>query len=188
MERYITIFIMAVFYSAYATKKMHQRKQGITTMLLGKGDKPAKQRRIETWLKISTFIIPFVELASIYWDLMNVPAYVKWIGIAVAALGVTIFIIGMLTMRDSWRAGIPDKKETKLVTTGIFRISRNPAFVGFDLMYLGILIAYPNAWHAVVVALVIFLFDKQIRNEEVFMEDAFGEEYLDYKKKVRRYL
>ena len=187
MERCSIIFIMAVFYSAYAVKKMQQRKHGITTMLLGKGDKPAKQRRIEVWLKVSTFLIPFVELASIWYNLMDVPRIVKWIGIAIAALGVLIFIVGMLTMSDSWRAGIPDKKETSLVTSGIFRYSRNPAFVGFDLMYIGILVAYPNIWHAAAVILVVYLFHQQIRNEETFMEEAFGEEYLEYKKRVRRY-
>lgn len=45
-----------------------------------------------------------------------------------------------------------------------------------------------NAWHAAVVAIAIFLFHKQIKSEEAFMENAFGQDYLDYKKKVRRYL
>ena len=40
-------------------------------------------------------------------------------------------------MKDSWQAGIPDKDKTELVTTGIYRFSRNPAFLGFDLMYVG---------------------------------------------------
>ncbi len=47
-------------------------------------------------------------------------------------------------MKDSWRAGIPDKDKTELVTTGIYRFSRNPAFLGFDLMYIGVLLLYGN--------------------------------------------
>ena len=188
IELYAAFFVIAIFYIAYFTKAALQTRQGVKTMILGKGNKPAKQRRIEMSLKITTFIIPFVEAASIVWDLMKMPAYVKWIGIVVAALGVTCFIAGMMTMRDSWRAGIPDQKETSLVTKGIYRISRNPAFLGFDLIYLGILIAYPNAYHALVVAIAIFLFHKQIKSEEAFMENAFGQDYLDYKKRVRRYL
>ena len=70
----------------------------------------------------------------------------------------------------------------------IYRISRNPAFVGFDLMYIGILLAFPNAWHAAAVAITLVLFHKQILGEEQFLEGAFGEEYADYKKRVRRYL
>ena len=188
MERYATILVMVVFYAAYFTKAILQRKQGVKTMILGKGDKPVKQIRIERSLQITTFLIPIVELVSIWWDMMAMPSVIKWIGVAVSAIGVACFIAGMTTMSDSWRAGIPDQKETKLVTRGIYRISRNPAFLGFDLIYLGILIAYPNAWHAVIVALAFYLFHQQIKSEERFLEEAFGQEYLDYKKSVRRYI
>ena len=188
IEMYAAFFVMAVFYIAYFTKAILQKRQGVKTMILGKGDKPAGQRRIEMALKVTTFLLPFVEAASIWWDLLAMPTVVIWIGIGVAALGVACFIAGMTTMRDSWRAGIPDQKETSLVTRGIYRISRNPAFLGFDLIYIGILIAYPNAWHAVIVAIAIFLFHKQIKSEEAFLEKAFGEAYMEYQKKVRRYL
>lgn len=215
MENYATILVMAVFYAAYFTKAVLQRKHGVKTMILGKGEKPDRERRIELLLKITTFTIPFVELASIYLGSAAVlgtdfavsqdrtfastimeglsvgwiiPSAVRWAGIAVAACGVACFIAGMSTMRDSWRAGIPSQKETELVTGGIYRISRNPAFLGFDLLYIGILTAYPNIWHAVAVVIALCLFHKQIKSEEAFLENAFGQEYVDYKKKVRRYI
>ena len=43
-------------------------------------------------------------------------------------------------MRDFWRAGISETDKTELVTEGIYQISRNPAFLGFDLLYIGILL------------------------------------------------
>lgn len=215
MESYATILVMAVFYAAYFTKAVLQRRQGVRTMILGKGNKPVKERRIELLLKITTFTIPFVELASIYLGSVAVtgtdsaisqdrtfastvmeglsigwiiPASVRWAGVVVAAGGVACFIAGMATMRDSWRAGIPSQKETELVTGGIYRLSRNPAFLGFDLLYIGILIAYPNIWHAVAVVIALCLFHKQIKSEEAFLENSFGQEYVDYKKKVHRYI
>lgn len=45
-------------------------------------------------------------------------------------------------MRDSWRAGISETDKTELVTEGIYQISRNPAFLGFDLLYIGILLEH----------------------------------------------
>ena len=108
--------------------------------------------------------------------------------VVIAELGVVFFIAGMLTMKGNWRAGVPEKKETSLVTTGIYSISRNPAFVGFDLMYLGIVVAFPNAWHACAAAFTAWLLHKQIKGEEEFLEKAFGKEYYEYKNKVRRYL
>ena len=47
-------------------------------------------------------------------------------------------------MRDSWRAGIPERDGTELVTGGLYAFSRNPAFLGFDLMYLGVFLLFAN--------------------------------------------
>lgn len=47
-------------------------------------------------------------------------------------------------MRDSWRAGVSKTDKTELVTNGIYQISRNPAFLGFDLLYIGTLLMFFN--------------------------------------------
>lgn len=112
--------VMAVFYLAYFLKAIQQRREGVSTMILGKGDKPNQEKNIEIWLKILSFTLPVVEVMSIFWNLMELPSLWQWIGIGVAALGVVFFCAGMLTMKDSWRAGIPEKKETALVTNGIY--------------------------------------------------------------------
>lgn len=87
-------------------------------------------------------------------------------------------------MKDNWRAGIQKEDKTSLVTTGIYSISRNPAFLGFDLMYIGLLFSFFN-WYlfaATVFALVVL--HLQIVNvEEDFLIEAFGNEYPEYKKK-----
>lgn len=182
------ILLMAIFYTVYFTKQIMQKKEGVTTLILGKGDKPQRVIRIETWLKILSFTLPVVEVMSIFWNLMELPVWFQCIGIVVAAVGVLFFCMAILTMKGSWRAGIPEKKETSLIQDGIFQYSRNPAFVGFDLLYLGILIAFPNAWHACFVAAAIYAFHLQILNEEDYMAQTFGEEYAQYKNRVRRYL
>lgn len=95
-----------------------------------------------------------------------------------------------VVMRNThtWRAGIPEKDRTAFVQHGIYRISRNPAFVGFDLMYIGLLVAFPNVIHLVCALLAVVMLHLQILNEEKFCAEVFGKEYDDYSKKVRRYL
>lgn len=66
-----TLAIMAVFYITYFAKQISQRKQGINTMILGEGNKPKNQKRLEIMLKVATFIMPAVEIASIWWNLME---------------------------------------------------------------------------------------------------------------------
>lgn len=71
----IAILIMIAFYGVYCIKLISQRKQGIQTNLLGKG-KEGFVKAIEISLKIVTFIVPIVELISIY---MNTYIEIIWI-------------------------------------------------------------------------------------------------------------
>ena len=90
---------------------------------------------------------------------------------------------------ENWRAGVQKEEKTSLVTTGIYSISRNPAFLGFDLMYIGILFSFFNWFLCFTTGFAVVFFHLQIVNvEEDFLIEAFGNEYLQYKSKVCRYL
>lgn len=91
-------------------------------------------------------------------------------------------------MQDNWRAGIAEDDKTQIVTKGIYKISRNPAFLGFDFMYIGILLAFANALCLVVTLLTMLLLHFQILEEERFLIKAFGQDYTEYKQNTGRYL
>ena len=196
MATKITAFVlMAVFYSAYLGKKFAQSRQGITTNQIGKGDKPRKVLLVENIMGWATFVVIPVEIISIilYPRITLIPAIkfcpvLQWTGLAIAAIGVAFFIVAMLTMADSWRAGIPDSDKTAFVQKGIYRISRNPAFVGFDLMYIGLLLAFPNIIHLLFAVFPVVMLHLHRRQEEVFLRNTFGTEYEEYCEKVRRYI
>lgn len=100
-----------------------------------------------------------------------------------------MFVTSVVTMRDSWRAGVSKTDKTELVTDEIYRINRNPAFLGFDLVYIGILLMFFNPCLLAVSAFAMLMFHLQIVNvEEDFLLEKFGQEYLTYKKKVNRYI
>ena len=89
-------------------------------------------------------------------------------------------------MRDSWRAGIPDKEQTRLDTTGLYRFSRNPVCLGFDCMYFGVLL-YCNPLTAVLTAYVVVMLHLQLLQEERHLTAAFGNAYREYRRHVFRY-
>lgn len=91
-------------------------------------------------------------------------------------------------MKDSWRAGIPDKDKTELVTNGIYKFSRNPAFLGFDFMYAGVLLMYFNPLTAVFSLFAAVTLHLQILQEEKYLTSVFGSSYTAYKSRVFRYL
>lgn len=120
--------------------------------------------------------------------LLRLPAWSRALGAVLGFLGVAVFLCAVLTMGASWRAGVSETDRTELVTSGIYQISRNPAFLGFDLVYLGIVLMFFN-W--VLFAASVFaglMLHLQIVNvEEDFLIETFSQAYLDYRKQVNRY-
>lgn len=182
------LIMLATFYTCYFMKMFSQRKKGIATDQMGKG-KTGFVKAIELTMKFASLLVPVVEVISILLKTSALPIGIRTAGACIGFTGVGVFITSVLTMRDNWRAGVPQTDKTELVTNGIYRISRNPAFLGFDLVYLGILLMFFNWVLLAVSAFAGFMFHLQIVNvEEDYLLSVFGDEYLTYKRQVRRYL
>ena len=165
--------ILIIFYSVYFIKMISQKKKGIQTNQIGKG-KEGVAKSIELIMKVATYSVPVAEVISIIRNTHTFPNWLRIIGSGVGAVGVVVFIISVLTMRDSWRAGVSETDKTELVTTGIYQISRNPAFLGFDLVYIGILLMFFNWGLFILSVWAMVMFHLQIINvEEDFLIVAF---------------
>lgn len=184
---YIAILSLIAFYGCYFDKMLRQKHQGIHTDQLGKG-KSGFVWFIEVSLKIATALVAVADFVSIIIGTSVCPVSVRIIGSVMSIMGAVVFIISVQTMRDSWRAGISKIDKTELVTDGIYKISRNPAFLGFDLLYIGILLMFFNWILCVLTAISVVLFHIQIVYvEEGFLLETFEDEYQHYKSKVCRY-
>lgn len=184
----IAIIILLLFYGCYFAKMISQKKKGIQTNQMGKG-KTGVIKLIELTMKAASLIVPIIEIISIGINFSSLPFGARVVGAVVAILGVIAFICAVITMRDSWRAGVSKSEQTALVTTGIYEISRNPAFLGFDLVYIGILLMFFNWLLFAASVFAVLTFHLQIINvEEEFLLEAFGDSYLKYRKNVNRYL
>lgn len=81
-----------------------------------------------------------------------------------------------------------EKDRTEFVTTGIYAVSRNPAFLGFDLIYIGLLFMFFNPILLIFSCAAVIMLHLQILQEEVFLSGMFGTAYDTYRKNVGRYL
>lgn len=179
--------ILASFYGAYFLKMVAQYRKGIRTDQIGKG-KTGFVKAVEVLMKVAAVLMPVCEIISLLLNTTALPEPVRIAGGFLAAMGVGFFISAVVTMRDSWRAGVPEKEKTALVTDGIFQISRNPAFLGFDMVYAGFVLMFFNLPLFFLSLFAILMFHLQIVNvEEDHLLDAFGDEYLTYRKNVSRY-
>ncbi len=188
LTKIIVLILMAIFYVSYFIKMLSQKRRGISTDQLGKG-KEGFIKFIEIALKISTYLLPAIQVVCIVFYGEGLHIAMQIAGVVLTALGVAVFITSVLQMKDNWRAGVQKEDKTELVTNGIYSISRNPAFLGFDLMYIGVLLSFFSWYLCIATVLVMILFHLQIvKVEEKFLEQTFGEEYLEYKNKVFRYI
>ena len=183
----LALLVLAVFYGVYFAKALAQKRRGIQTRQIGRR-KEKEIHTVELLMSAATLGAPIAQLLSIAFGWSHLPANARFTGFCVGMLGDGIFLLSVLCMKDSWRAGIPDKDETELVTTGIYRFSRNPAFIGFDLMYIGVLLLYGNLLTFSFSVFAIVMLHLQILQEERFLASTFGEPYREYCRQVFRYL
>ena len=181
------LVVLAIFYGIYFTKMFVQKKHGIQTRQIGKR-KEKGLHTVERLMSLATGSVVIVQLLSIAFDWNYMPSNARFTGFCVGMIGDLDFLVSVICMKDSWRAGIPESDKTKLVTGGIYKYSRNPAFFGFDLMYIGVLLMYFNPVNIIFSLFPIVMLHLQILQEEKYMEATFGKEYADYKKKTFRYL
>ena len=183
----LALLVLAVFYGVYFAKVLAQKRRGIQTRQIGRR-KEKSIHTVEVLMSIATLGAPVAQLLSITFGWSHLPANARFTGFCVGMLGDVIFLLSVLCMRDSWRAGIPDKDKTELVTTGIYRFSRNPAFLGFDFMYVGVLLLYGNLLTLGFSLFAMIMLHLQILHEERFLASTFGEPYQEYCRRVFRYL
>ena len=93
-----------------------------------------------------------------------------------------------IQMGDSWRIGIDEESKSTLVQHGLFGVSRNPIFLGMLIMLVGLLLLLPTAATLTVTVLGFVLIHVQVRLEEAFLTEKYGEDYRKYQMSVRRWI
>jgi protein-S-isoprenylcysteine O-methyltransferase Ste14 len=110
-----------------------------------------------------------------------------WIGDAIG-LPLIVFGVGLSAWSVVQAGDIEIEAPIKLLTGGPYSLSRNPMYIAWTLMYLGIGLAANSLWITALLPLVAgFTHFVDVRREERFLEKQFGDEYLQYKGRVRRY-
>ena len=117
------------------------------------------------------------------------PSPWQYLGVLPIVIGVLIATQGSRLFAKAGTNIIPFTESSALVTTGVFAYSRNPMYTGMVLALAGTALIMNGllAW-LVLIAFTAIIRTMFIRNEEVLMEQTFGEDYLAYKADVRRWL
>ena len=96
--------------------------------------------------------------------------------------------IAQMQMANSWRIGIDRQHKTKLITKGLYALSRNPIFLGILSADLGLFLVIPNALTLLNFVLVYVIIQIQVRLEESYLIKSHGSNYLQYQHQVNRWI
>lgn len=100
-------------------------------------------------------------------------------------------LVGLLSLRDlgeSWRVGVIEEQQTELVASGIYRISRNPYFLSYLLMFAAYTVLLQNVILLLLTIAGTGLIHRMILREETYLAGQHGASYQLYRQQVPRYL
>ncbi|HPQ43926.1 MAG TPA: isoprenylcysteine carboxylmethyltransferase family protein [Syntrophales bacterium] len=138
--------------------------------------------------KISGYIVwvlLLIALVSTH-DISNMTTQ-RWVAVIILCIGLIFSIVSLINLGKSTRLGVPTE-DTVLKTGGLYQISRNPMYLGFNLLSLSGIVFIDNIVVFIMGIYSMVVYHLIIVGEEKFLESRFSEQYLKYKKRVRRYL
>ena len=112
---------------------------------------------------------------------------VRLLGAVLVLAGPVLYEISLRQMGDSWRLGVDRKKPGPLVTNGLFAWTRNPIYVAFDLLFIGTFLVTGRVIFLLLGGALILFMHFRILREERYLIERFGDAFIEYKSRVRRY-
>ncbi len=195
---YLQISIVIILPCVIAFKALYLRfTTGINPIVIGRGKGPW---RIVEVLSLASLVLWMVEvvlhaLHSRYdffpqplpLAFLNTPP-VKMVGAVLVGLGLITFVLAFLSFGNSWRIGIDRQKPGTLVTKGIFGITRNPIYLAFNLLSVGMFLINGTWFFLIFALLAAVACHFQILREEKFLKRQYGQDFEAYRKRTPRYL
>jgi protein-S-isoprenylcysteine O-methyltransferase Ste14 len=187
MPRYFAALTIVLLLGMVWTRVQLMKRRDIKAMHFGNIDK--KDFLIPPF---AVFYFYIVFAAAFSFPMVSTQEFfhseaIAWVGVLFCLAGLVLFSWGLVSFGLSFRVGIDINRPDKLITTGIFALSRNPIYVAFALIVLGQFLIFPNWILLVYLCAAAWLFHRQVLREEEYLRKHYGQEYSEYCDRVRRY-
>lgn len=135
------------------------------------------------------FLAPVLAISGTVEPIRSIdPEWLNWVGLVVAVVGSMLALLAQGGLGTEWRVGVEPGEATDLVTSGLFRYSRNPFFSGVLLLALGMAMVVPSPLALAGLAFFIIGIELQVRVvEEPHLASLHEEGYREYAARVGRF-
>lgn len=196
LRYFLPIYLLAYFGAAFFWRSYAVWKRTGVNPVVFKGSDSAHDfiGRLFKVLFAAIVVVVVIHsfVPSAYRYLMPIhPLERRWIsltGIVLLLVSLVWTILAQAQMGDSWRIGIDKEQRTHLVQTGVFRLSRNPIFVGMIATLMGLFLVIPNVATLITFVVGVILISIQVRLEEEHLTRTHGDAYAGYCGEVRRWI
>jgi protein-S-isoprenylcysteine O-methyltransferase Ste14 len=188
MQAYFAALTIVLLMAMVLTRSFLMRRQGIEAFHFGKLDR--KDLLIPPF---ALFYFYTVFANAFNWPMLSQQRFfqsdiIAWGGVALCVLGLLLLLWSLVSFGRSFRVGIDTDTPDKLITSGVFAFSRNPIYVAFFLVLLGQFLIFPNWILLLYLVAGTWLFHRQVLLEENYLRSHYGDEYTQYRSRVRRYI
>lgn len=192
MHTFLLIFWMLFFLTTFVWRTyVNYRRYGQNPLVLQTDDSPYGYiSKAFKGVILLIFLITLQPLTvPLHWQEVFAPG--RWSGItgvALMVLSLILVLMAQVHLGKSWRIGIDTQVKTDLVTSGIYRHSRNPIFLGMRIALLGFFLATPTFPVFITLLLGEILMQIQVRLEEEHLTRVHGKIYQTYQQHTRRWI
>jgi protein-S-isoprenylcysteine O-methyltransferase Ste14 len=189
---------LVIFYALFIGRTMYLYRRGDQVLVIGRGKQGSRafvERLFMAALALWTYEIVmrcFGSGLSLLPTAWRQPLFASPLadmaGAAAIVAGLIIFAAALVAFGRSWRIGIDHDRPGELVTGGIFAWTRNPIFLFLDLYFIGTWLIQRDLFFLLFAVAAVAGIHYQIRQEERFLLDHYGDDYQRYMQSVPRYV
>jgi len=191
--RWFELAALGLFFGLASYRTVHLRlRHGVSGISIDRQNRLALAAFAVTWcwaLLVLWYALPLGGRALL--PPLDLPSW-RWLplrllGAGMVVAGSALNLLAHIRLGDNWRLGIGQDVSGRLVTTGIYALSRHPIYLFFNLYLSGTLLIEGRPLLLPFWLVVGLLLHFEALREERFLEARFGEAWCEYRKRVRRY-
>jgi protein-S-isoprenylcysteine O-methyltransferase Ste14 len=195
---YFQVLTLIIFLLVFFGRTIWLRSKGTKVFVLGSGKKGFNALLEKSFLILFPIWLIEIGIHSLHLNIQFLPVVLvkeifrnqitQFAGVIVIFIGLLVFSVALISFNSSVSVGIDTVSPGDLITTGVFSVTRNPIFLSMDLYFLGTFLIYSNPFFLMCFVCIALGFEFQIRHEETFLIERYGDKYRKYMAQVNRYI